>query len=224
MIKKRSQGSTRRAEALSKGRIVETAIEILDADGDNGLTFRALSARLETGSGAIYWHVADKQALLDAATDHVIARVMEKGFEGAPDQAIKAIALGIFDAIEAHPWLGAHLTRAPWQIAMIRIVEGLGVQIQQLGVPATGQFDAWSTLVNYILGVAGQTAANDRVLPPGTDRSEFLSTLIERWANSSSKPLPFLESIAKELVEHDDRAQFLAGVDLILRGIDGNQP
>ncbi|WP_200960727.1 TetR/AcrR family transcriptional regulator [Rhizobium sp. Root708] len=222
-MKNRSPGSTRRAEALSKDRIVETAIGILDADGDNGLTFRALSARLETGSGAIYWHVADKQALLDAATDHVMARVMEKGFKGAPREAIKAIALGIFDAIEAHPWIGAHLTRAPWQIAMIRIVEGLGVQVQQLGVPAAAQFDAWSTLINYILGVAGQNAANDRVLPPGTDRSESLSTVIHRWANNSSKPLPFLESIAKQLVEHDDRAQFLAGVDLILRGIDGNQ-
>ncbi|WP_153273110.1 MULTISPECIES: hypothetical protein [Rhizobium] len=47
-----------------------------------------------------------------------------------------------------------------------------------------------------------------------------LSMLIDRWANNSSKPLLFLESIATQLVEHGDRAQFLAGVDLILRGID----
>ncbi len=223
-MKIRSQPSTRRAEALSRDRIVDAAIEILDADGDSGLTFRALGARLQTGSGAIYWHVADRQALLDTATDHVIASVMEKGVEGAPPDAIRTIALGVFDAIEAHSWIGTHLTRAPWQIAMIRIVEGLGVQIQQLGVPAEAQFDAWSTLINYILGVAGQNAANGRALPPGTDRSQSLSAMVDRWARNNSKPLPFLESIAKQLVEHDDRAQFLAGVDLILRGIDRNLP
>ena len=69
----------RRADALSKERIVEAAIEILDAEGEDALTFRALAARLATGSGAIYWHVADKHDLLAAATDHIIARVMTSG-------------------------------------------------------------------------------------------------------------------------------------------------
>src|ERR1700744_1302650 len=68
----------RRADALSKERIVEATIELLDAEGEEALTFRALAARLATGSGAIYWHVADKQALLAAATDQVIGRVMAR--------------------------------------------------------------------------------------------------------------------------------------------------
>ena len=55
---------------------MEAAIEILDKDGEDALTFRALTAHLATGSGAIYWHVADKHELLAAATDHIIARVM----------------------------------------------------------------------------------------------------------------------------------------------------
>ena len=33
---------------------------ILDEGGEGALTFRALAARLATGSGAIYWHVTDK--------------------------------------------------------------------------------------------------------------------------------------------------------------------
>ncbi len=76
----KTQRTERRADALSKERIVEAAIEILDADGESALTFRALAARLATGSGAIYWHVANKNELLAAATDDVIARVMtERG-------------------------------------------------------------------------------------------------------------------------------------------------
>ncbi len=66
----------RRTDALSKDRIVEAAIEILDAGGESALTFRALAARLTTGTGAIYWHVANKDELLEAATDDVIDRVM----------------------------------------------------------------------------------------------------------------------------------------------------
>ncbi len=84
----------RRADALSKERIVEAAIDILDADGEGALTFRALAARLATGSGAIYWHVADRNALLGAATDAIIAGVLAGKAGGLePMQAIRAIAL-----------------------------------------------------------------------------------------------------------------------------------
>ncbi len=85
----------RRADALSKERIVEAAIEILDNDGEGALTFRALAARLATGSGAIYWHVADKHDLFAAATDHVIARVLIAVLRGSePRNAIRTLALG----------------------------------------------------------------------------------------------------------------------------------
>ncbi|MDJ0112876.1 TetR family transcriptional regulator, partial [Rhodococcus erythropolis] len=79
----RNQRTERRTDALSKERIVEAAIEILDDEGEAALTFRALSARLATGSGAIYWHVANKSELLAAATDDVIARVTTEGTESA---------------------------------------------------------------------------------------------------------------------------------------------
>ncbi len=83
----------RRTEALSKERIVEAAIGILDAAGEDGLTFRTLAARLATGSGAIYWHVADKNELLAAAADHVVARATGRAADGAdPRGAIRALA------------------------------------------------------------------------------------------------------------------------------------
>ena len=115
----RTQQTERRADALSKERIVEAAIEILDADGEGALTFSALAARLATGSGAIYWHVADKNDLLAATTNTVISRVMTEVIPGAePREAIRAIALGVFDAIDAHPWVGAQLSREPWQFTL----------------------------------------------------------------------------------------------------------
>ena len=61
----------RRKGSLSKERVVAAAIDNLDAEGESALTFRMLASRLSTGSGAIYWHVADKDALLSAATGPV---------------------------------------------------------------------------------------------------------------------------------------------------------
>jgi AcrR family transcriptional regulator len=216
----KTQRAQRRTDALSKERIVESAIEILDADGESALTFRALTARLATGSGAIYWHVANKNDLLAAATDEVIARVMTEVVSGAePREAIRAVASGLFDAIDAHPWAGAQLSREPWQSAVLQIFEGFGGQLQALGVPQRAQFDCASALLNYVLGLAGQYAAGARLLPRETDRSAFLATVAARWAQLDPAQYPFVHQVAAQLREHDDREQFLAGIDLILAGI-----
>jgi AcrR family transcriptional regulator len=216
----KTKRAERRTDALSKERIVEAAIAILDADGEGALTFRALAARLATGSGAIYWHVANKNDLLAATTNDVIARVMTNVRRGAkPRQAIRAIALGLFDVIDAHPWVGAQLSREPWQSAMVQIFESVGEQLQALRVPGRALFNAASALVNYVLGVAGQNAANARLHARETDRSAFLATVAARWTQLDPAEYPFVHQVATQLREHDDREQFLAGIDLILAGI-----
>lgn len=214
-----SRRTDRRSDALSKERIVDAAVELLDAGGEAALTFRALAARLATGSGALYHYVADKHELLAAAADAVVARVMSGVVGGAePRAAIRAIALGAFDAIDAHPWVGAQLSREPWRPAMVQLAEGIGGPLRALGVPERAQFDAWSALVNYVLGVAGQNAANARLHAPGTDRSALLAT-VARWAQFDPAAYPFVHRAATRMREHDDREQFLAGVEIILAGI-----
>jgi TetR/AcrR family tetracycline transcriptional repressor len=44
---------------------VRAALDLLDEAGTDGLTLRALAARLGVQAPALYWHVASKQALLD---------------------------------------------------------------------------------------------------------------------------------------------------------------
>jgi AcrR family transcriptional regulator len=214
-----TQRTGRRTDALSKERIVEAAIEILDTGGESALTLRALTARLATGSGAIYWHVASMNDLLAAATGDVIAFVMTEVAAGTePREAIRAIAVGVFDAIDAHPWAGAQLSREPWQSAMLPIFESFGRQLQALGVPGPAQFDCASALLNYVLGLAGQYAAAAR-LPAETDRSAFLTTLAARWTQHDPAEYPFVHQVVTQLREHDERQQFLAGINLILAGI-----
>lgn len=210
----------RRQEPLSAQRIVSAAVELLDTVGESGLTFRALAEHLATGPGAIYWHVTGKAELLAAATDAVVAgTVTDDDTDATPQDAIRALALGVFDAIDAHPWVGAQLARTSWQPPMLRVFERIGHQVQALQVPRAAQFTAASALMSYILGVAGQNAANTRTLQPGTDRTAFLDAVATTWAELDPDQYAFTRTVAGQLREHDDRAEFLAGVDLILTGI-----
>lgn len=215
-----TQRTPRRTDSLSKELIVKTATDLLDTGGEAALTFRALTTRLSTGYGAIYHHVANKSDLLAAATDDVIARVVTGVVAGAePREALRAVALGLFDAIDEHPWVGAQLSREPWRPALLEIYERIGVHLDALGVPEPALFDAAGALVNYVLGVAGQNAANARVHAPGADRSAFLATVAGQWARLDPARYPFVHKAAAHLPGHDDREQFLAGIDIFLAGV-----
>jgi len=218
----KSQRAPRRTEALSRDVIVTAATEILDAEGEDALTLRALTVRLATGYGAIYHHVADRDDLLAAAADHVIARIVtDLAADPEPQQALRAIALGLFDAIDAHPWVGAQLNPEPWRPALLDIYESISKQLQALGVPQRALSDTAGVLVNYILGVAGQNAANARALASSKmDRSAFLAAAAARWAELDPARYPSVHKAGTHLREHDDREQFLVGIDLILAGIE----
>ncbi|MEU8578080.1 TetR/AcrR family transcriptional regulator [Streptomyces asoensis] len=223
----RTRRAERREEPLSRERIVEAAIALLDTAGEGGLTFRALSERLATGPGAIYWHVTGKDELLLAAADAVVTGSMSAGAAGTadatPQDAIRALALGVFDAIDAHPWIGTQLARTPAQSPLLRVFEGLGRQVRALGVPYAAQFTAASALLNYILGVGGQNAANARAHHPAGSRTEFLETAAAAWAALDPEEYAFTRDVAAQLRDHDDRVEFLAGIDLILGGITANR-
>ncbi len=219
---KRAPSTQRREESLSRERIIEASIELLDSSGEEGLTYRALSERLATGPGAIYWHIANKSDLLTAACDAVVVRTMNETVVVTPPEAtIRAVALGLFDVIDEHPWVGSVLTSAPGLSPIVRLLERIGQQIRALGVPDEQQWAAVGALMAYILGVSRQNAANGQLARMrGLDRSDFLKTLSTAWSQLDPKEYPFARSVAAQVRDHDDRVDFLAGIDLILRGID----
>ncbi|MGY0020941.1 TetR/AcrR family transcriptional regulator [Streptomyces sp. YJ-C3] len=221
--------SERRTDALSRERIIEAAVELLDAEGERGLTFRTLTERLSTGPGAIYWHVANKGELLAAATDAVVAAavaVEPARSPNAPRDGIRAVALGLFAATEEHPWLATQLalqlSHSPGGSVTLRIFEGVGRQVRALGVPEAAWFTVTSALVHYILGAAGQNATNAdsaRALGPGTGRAEYLAAASTAWGELDPDEYSFTRAVAPQMRDHDDREQFLAGIDFVLTGI-----
>jgi len=56
---------------------VQAALDLLDEAGMDGLTVRALASRLGVQAPALYWHVRNKQALLDEMATLIWRRVSD---------------------------------------------------------------------------------------------------------------------------------------------------
>ncbi|MGR6915502.1 TetR/AcrR family transcriptional regulator C-terminal domain-containing protein [[Actinomadura] parvosata] len=65
------------AKGITRERIVAAAFELLNEKGMDALTVRALASRLGVGAPALYWHVRNKQELLDEMSTSVMRRVIE---------------------------------------------------------------------------------------------------------------------------------------------------
>lgn len=211
-----AQRAARRRASLSAAEIVRAAIEILDAHGEDALTFRTLAAQLSTGAGAMYRHVSSKDELLEAAAAELVGDAIAGATSGSAAVSVLEVMLELFDLVRSHPWLGSQLARAPWQTAVSIAFEAVGERLPAAGVPDGVRFNVASTLVHFLLGAAGQYAASTRIT---VARAEFLKEVAVNWSSrAGAGELPFVHAIAAELADHDDRRQFAAGIDLILAG------
>ncbi|HEY1633194.1 MAG TPA: TetR family transcriptional regulator [Acidimicrobiales bacterium] len=90
--------------ALSRDQILDTAFEILESDGIERLTVRALAAKLGVAVTAIYWHVGDKQALLDGLVERIIAQLGPVHVRGRrPDERIMSIGRSLRQTLLRQP-------------------------------------------------------------------------------------------------------------------------
>jgi AcrR family transcriptional regulator len=225
----RARRTQRRNQVLSREHIIDTAIGLLDAGGEGALTVRALTERLATGSGALYYHVGTRDELLDTVTETVItAALATKPAQASatPAEEIRAVALALFDAIAEHQWLATRLTlqivRNPVGPVTVGIFERVGRQVGALGVPQARWFDAASTLVHYILGAVSQNArieGDTSGIDPEADREEFFDAASATWQELNPEEYPFMHAIVGQMREHDDREQFLTGIAVILDGL-----
>jgi TetR/AcrR family tetracycline transcriptional repressor len=69
---RRKRPPKRPQDALSKDSVVVAALSLIDRDGLNGFSMRALADALGVYPTAIYWHVEDKNALLAEVVAHAL--------------------------------------------------------------------------------------------------------------------------------------------------------
>lgn len=78
---------------ITRDHVVDVALDLVQAEGIGALTMRRLAAELGLAVTAIYWHVGDKQALLDALSERIAAQVGDVEVRGG-DPVTRIVSIG----------------------------------------------------------------------------------------------------------------------------------
>ena len=138
---------------LRRERVVDVAIALLDAEGLDALTMRKLAARLGVQAGALYWHFAGKQALLDAMADRFLEDFAADLPAGPWDEQLAAAGWRLRQVLLSHRdgarvMAGTYVAEPNTVLAGNMVIEIL----QAAGLPPDQAGWAAFAALHYVLG------------------------------------------------------------------------
>jgi len=167
---------------LHKRHVVAKATEILDNYGIADLTMRRLARELDVSPGALYWHFANKQELLGAVADEVLAPAVTTPGRDGWRERITDLAARLRDALLSHAD-GAELVSASFaagQSAVMRLlVDQLCGAAADAGLVAGQAELAARTVVYYVLGFTADEQSRLQWDAAGAELPEEQSVLTD---------------------------------------------
>jgi AcrR family transcriptional regulator len=153
----RSPTTRRRATRppLSHERIVTAAIALADRHGIDGVTMRSVAARLGYEVMSLYNHVANKDDLLAAMLDAVVADIAPAP-RGPWQQSIRTTAMSARDVLIAHPWAGGLWTSHGVGPARLALMESLLAALRTAGFGPALAYHGYHALLLHIIGFTQQ--------------------------------------------------------------------
>ncbi|MGV0742730.1 TetR/AcrR family transcriptional regulator C-terminal domain-containing protein [Mycolicibacterium sp. XJ870] len=140
---------------LHKPDVVAAATVILDNYGIGDLTMRRLGRELNVSPGALYWHFANKQELLGAVADHILASARTDAAALGWRERIHDICRALRDALLSHTD-GAELVSSSFAAGQSTAVVGLLAQLtdaaRDAGIDSDDAELAARTVIYYVLG------------------------------------------------------------------------
>lgn len=206
---------------LTLDAILAEATRILDADGVEGLTLRRLAKELGVGAASVYWHVDDKDELLQLAYEATAGPTVRELQDRPIDadrwrESLRGTAVELFEMIEAHPWVAEMMNLLPRSPLLMVLWDRIGQLLTAVGLPDEAAFYAGSALMG-LLGTAGLAAI--RETHSGEDRDVRLGRGAGELAALDPDEFPFIARTISTYRRHSEREQFLGGLDLVLGGI-----
>jgi AcrR family transcriptional regulator len=98
---------------LSPPLIAEAALALGDREGPKAMSMRRIAADLGCDPMAIYRHYPDREALLDAVADLVLAEVTDPGPAMGWADRIHAVLTAVRQAALRHPGIAEHVASRP---------------------------------------------------------------------------------------------------------------
>jgi AcrR family transcriptional regulator len=211
---------TRRREALTKERVLRSAVALADRDGIDGLSMRKLGQELGVDAMALYRHVRDKDEILDGIVDVIVGEI-DLPHPGQDWKAtLRRQVMTARQVMVHHPWAPRVLeergTAGPAVLAYIDSV---------LGILSAGGFSI--DIAHHALHVLGS-----RILGFNQDLFEDSaeSAPIDEAAAARARAMfaqyPHVTELALAashdgaLGPCDDDVEFAFGLDLILDGLE----
>ncbi|RWP48399.1 TetR/AcrR family transcriptional regulator [Mesorhizobium sp.] len=197
---------------LSRERIVATAVELLDAQGVDGLTMRRLADRLGSGVMSLYWHVDNKEDVFDLALDSVLE------YRGPPQivesQDWREEIVHMLEDWRAsmlrHPWSASLLPHRALGPNILGRLELLSKTLSRAGVADADVNVAIWSLWNYVMGATITRASFDLSDADRAAAQQRLTRLSERY--------PTIER-SRLLLDNDWDGAFLKGLGFLLDGL-----
>ena len=197
---------------LSRERIVATAVELLDAEGLDGLTMRRLADRLGSGVMSLYWHVDNKEGVFDLALDSVLE------YRGPPQiveaQDWRGEVVHMLEDWRAsmlrHPWSASLLPRRALGPNILGRLELLSKTLAKAGVADADLNVAIWSLWNYVMGATITRASFDLSDDDRAAAQLRLAQLSERY--------PMIER-SRLLLDSDWDGAFRKGLGFLLDGL-----
>ena len=209
---------------LDRDAVVSMAIQLVDAEGIDALTIRRLARDLNVTPTALYWHFADKQALLDALGDRLWYEAQAQ--VGAPESTedwveLRAIFEALLSVFRRHPALAA---LAPFRVidceAGLAITERVLGLLGSAGYDEAGSADAARFLLSTVVMLV--TSQPGSAVPDEAERSALMRSKRAALLTLPPGRSPHVEASAGFLVDCDEAESdsfYALGVELILSGL-----
>jgi AcrR family transcriptional regulator len=213
---------------LSRERVLRAAIKVADQSGLESLTMRRLAEELGAEAMSLYYHVTNKENLLDGIADAVVAEINDVvAAIGAPSAgadwkaAVRQRILSARQVLLRHPWAPRVLeTRTSTSLAVLLYYDGL------LRLMRDGGFSY--DLIHHALHALGSRALgfSQEMFDPSTGASTQETTAA---LDSMAAQIPHLVAMLMEVAHDDpdstlgwcdDQTEFEFGLDIILDGLD----
>src|SRR5258707_14845870 len=197
---------------LTRSRIAEAALAIVDRDGLDALSMRRLGAELGVEGMAIYRHFPNKAAVLAGVVDALLAELVIPPPSHVRWQAVfREVSRAYRALLLRHPHAIPLLAALPLtDPAAARAAGGVMALLREAGFDAQSALKTLATITSYVVGVA-QWEVGTAPFRAATDGKPF--------------PLapdadPYLVELAPQLAEDDCAETFEFGLDVILRGLE----
>ena len=183
---------------LTRGRIVEEAIALLDDEGAESLSMRRLAARLGTSTMSTYHHVPDKAALVEAVAEAVMTN-LEQPAEDVPwEDAVRRMSRSFRSLTLEHPAAFRVMLAGERPAALTRTAARVVSRLEASGFAAADALIAFRVLMRYLLG-STMVESDSHMAPAALQRTfDFgLESMIAGIAASPRAPRPSKPSGAR---------------------------